>query len=37
MLNLPLWIAVIGIVGGIIMFVRMGSRGSAYGGGTIYG
>jgi len=36
MLQLPIWIAVIGIVGGIIMFVRMGSR-DAYGGGSIYG
>jgi len=26
MLKLPIWIAVIGIVGGIIMFVRMGSK-----------
>jgi len=26
MLQLPIWIAVIGIVGGIIMFVRMGSK-----------
>lgn len=26
MLNLPIWIAVIGFVGGIIMFVRMGSK-----------
>jgi hypothetical protein len=33
MLNLPIWIAIIGIVGGIIMFVRMGSREQdAYGG-----
>lgn len=36
MLNLPMWIAVIGIVGGIIMFARMGSKendiyGGAYG------
>lgn len=26
MLMLPLWVSIIGIVGGIIMFVRMGSR-----------
>lgn len=26
MLNLPIWITVIGFIGGIIMFVRMGSR-----------
>jgi phosphoglycerol transferase MdoB-like AlkP superfamily enzyme len=26
MLQLPIWVAVIGIVGGIIMFVRMGSK-----------
>ena len=33
MLQLPIWIAVIGITGGIIMFVRMGSRESdIYGG-----
>lgn len=32
MLQLPIWISVIGIVGGIIMFVRMGSKeGDAYG------
>lgn len=38
MLHLPIWIAVIGIVGGVIMFVRMGSRDSQiYGGGSIYG
>jgi len=35
MANLPIWIAVIGIVGAIIMFVRMGSRENV--GGTIYG
>jgi hypothetical protein len=32
MLKLPLWISVIGIVGGIIMFVRMGNKEN-----TIYG
>jgi len=38
MLKLPMWIAVIGIVGGIIMFVRMGSReAELYGGGGVYG
>jgi len=38
MLQLPIWIAVIGIVGGIIMFVRMGSReNDLYGGGSVYG
>lgn len=26
MLNLPMWVAIIGIVGAIIMFVRMGSK-----------
>jgi F0F1-type ATP synthase assembly protein I len=26
MLNLPIWIAVIGVVGAVIMFVRMGSK-----------
>jgi hypothetical protein len=36
MLKLPIWITVIGIVGGIIMFVRMGSNEQSYG-GTIYG
>lgn len=40
MLKLPLWIAVIGIVGAIIMFVRMGSKENelygSYGGG-LYG
>jgi len=35
MLQLPIWIAIIGIVGGIIMFVRMGSKErDLYGGGT---
>jgi hypothetical protein len=39
MLKLPIWIAVIGIVGGIIMFVRMGSKENDLygGGGTPYG
>lgn len=37
MLKLPIWIAVIGIVGGIIMFVRMGSRENDLYGGTPYG
>lgn len=38
MLQLPLWIAVIGIVGAIIMFVRMGSKeNEIYGGNGIYG
>lgn len=39
MLHLPMWIAIIGIVGGIIMFVRMGSKeNDLYGGGNgIYG
>jgi uncharacterized membrane protein (DUF106 family) len=39
MLKLPIWIAVIGIVGGIIMFVKMGSKeNEIYGGsGGIYG
>lgn len=39
MLQLPIWIAIIGIVGGIIMFVRMGSRENDMygGGGSIYG
>jgi F0F1-type ATP synthase assembly protein I len=38
MLNLPMWIAIIGIVGGIIMFVRMGSKeNELYGGQTYYG
>jgi flagellar biosynthesis protein FliQ len=35
MLKLPLWIAVIGITGGIIMFVRMGSKeNDLYAGGS---
>jgi hypothetical protein len=34
LLKLPIWIAIIGIVGGIIMFVRMGSKeNDLYGGG----
>jgi hypothetical protein len=38
MLKLPIWVAVIGVVGGVIMFVRMGSKeNEIYGGGTIYG
>jgi len=40
MLGLPIWISIIGVVGGIIMFARMGSRESEiYGssGGSIYG
>jgi F0F1-type ATP synthase assembly protein I len=38
MLQLPMWIAIIGITGGIIMFVRMGSKESdIYGGNGIYG
>lgn len=38
MSKLPLWIAIIGITGGIIMFVRMGSKeNNMYGGGTLYG
>lgn len=38
MLQLPIWIAIIGIVGAIIMFVRMGSKDNQiYGGGSIYG
>lgn len=39
MLKLPLWIAIIGITGGIIMFIRMGSKeNEMYGGsGSIYG
>jgi hypothetical protein len=38
MAKLPIWIAVIGIVGGIIMFVRMGSKDNdLYGGGSQYG
>jgi len=35
LLKLPLWISVIGIIGGIIMFSRMGSReNQLYGGGN---
>jgi len=37
MMQLPIWITVIGVVGGIIMFVRMGSRESDMYGGGIYG
>ena len=37
LLNLPIWIAVIGIVGGIIMFVRMGSKEDQMYGGNPYG
>ena len=38
MLNLPTWIAVIGIIGGIIMFVRMGSKeNEMYGRSQYYG
>jgi hypothetical protein len=38
MAQLPIWIAVIGITGAIIMFVRMGSKDAQlYGGETIYG
>ena len=38
MLNLPMWVAIIGVVGAIIMFVRMGSRDEQiYGGNGIYG
>jgi hypothetical protein len=38
MLQLPIWISIIGIVGGIIMFVRMGSKeNDLYGGGSVYG
>jgi len=39
MLHLPTWIAIIGVVGGIIMFVRMGSKEQdLYGnGGSLYG
>jgi len=37
MMKLPIWIAIIGIVGGIIMFVRMGSREAELYGGGIYG
>jgi len=35
MMQLPIWISIIGIVGGIIMFVNMGSReNELYGGGA---
>jgi F0F1-type ATP synthase assembly protein I len=35
---LPIWVAVIGIVGAVIMFVRMGSKeNEIYGGGGYYG
>lgn len=37
MLQLPIWITVIGIVGGIIMFVRMGSKENELYGGYGYG
>ena len=37
MSKLPIWVAVIGIVGGIIMFVRMGSKERDIYGGTPYG
>jgi len=38
MIYLPVWIAIIGIVGAVIMFVRMGSRErEIYGGGGYYG
>ena len=38
MLRLPIWVAVIGVVGGIIMFVRIGSKeNDIYGGGGVYG
>jgi hypothetical protein len=37
MLQLPIWISVIGIVGGIIMFVRMGSKENELYGGSPYG
>lgn len=37
MLNLPVWISIIGITGGIIMFVRMGSKENEIYGGGIYG
>jgi len=37
MMQLPIWITVIGVVGGIIMFVRMGSRESELYGGGVYG
>jgi hypothetical protein len=37
MLQLPIWISVIGIIGGIIMFVRMGSKDNQIYGGNPYG
>ena len=38
MAHLPIWIAVIGITGAVIMFVRMGSKeNELYGGGSYYG
>lgn len=38
MLQLPIWVTIIGFVGGIIMFVRMGSKeNQIYGGGSVYG
>jgi hypothetical protein len=35
--KLPIWIAIIGIVGGIIMFARMGSKENEIYGGGYYG
>ena len=37
MLQLPIWISIIGIAGGVIMFIRMGSRENEIYGGGIYG
>lgn len=37
LLQLPIWISVIGVVGGIIMFVRMGSKENELYGGNPYG
>jgi F0F1-type ATP synthase assembly protein I len=37
MLKLPLWVAIIGVTGGIIMFVRMGSKENDLYGGNING
>lgn len=37
LLNLPMWITIISFVGGIIMFVRMGSRENQLYGGGYYG
>jgi hypothetical protein len=37
MLQLPIWIAIIGFVGGIIMFVRMGSKDNQPSYGGVYG